>query len=171
MKRFNTKKDLLRYLGKNEDDRKLVTRMVERGEVRLEWRVYIIDEEEVSEVPSSSSDLANRLSNDLEYLNKEYEKLEGLLDYSLRKCYGIMKKKGLVGSEDTYDDFYNEITKGYRDENITAWYSDEKITEWYQGKSEVKNDNEVERGNVESGEKDLGSIVKTFGIMKASDLI
>lgn len=36
MKRFNTKKDLLRYLGKNEDDRKLVTRMVERGEVRVE---------------------------------------------------------------------------------------------------------------------------------------
>jgi hypothetical protein len=62
-----------------------------------------------------------------------------------------MKKKGLVGSEDTYDDFY------------------EKITEWYQGKLEVKTDNEVERGN--SWEKDLGSIVKTFGIMKASDLI
>jgi hypothetical protein len=56
----------------------------------------------------------------LEYLNKEYEKLEGLLDYSLRRCYDIMKKKGLVGSEDTYDDFYNEITKGYRDNNITA---------------------------------------------------
>lgn len=73
-------------------------------------------EEKEKEVSSSSSDLAN----DLEYLNKEYEKLEGLLDYSLRKCYDIMKKKGLVGSEDTYDDFYNEITKGYRDENITS---------------------------------------------------
>jgi hypothetical protein len=65
-----------------------------------------------------------------------------------------MKKKGLVGSEDTYDDFYNNIT------------------EWYQGKLEVKTDNEVERGNqMSSWEKDLGSIVKTFGIMKASDLI
>jgi len=49
-------------------------------------------------------------SADLEYLNKEYEKLEGLLDYSLRRCYDIMKKKGLVGSEDTYDDFYENIT-------------------------------------------------------------
>ena len=150
MKRFNTKKELLRYLWKNEDDRKLVTRMIERGEVRLEWRVYIIDEEgtdggrmQVSEVPSNSSDL--------EYLNKEYEKLEGLLDYSLRRCYDIMKKKGLVGSEDTYDDFY---------ENITAWYG---------SKLEVKTENEVERGN--GWEKDLGSVVKTFGIMKASDLI
>lgn len=149
--KFQTKKELLRYLWKNEDDRKLVDRMVARGEVRLEWRIYVLEEKE-KEVSSSSSDL--------EYLNKEYEKLEGLLDYSLRRCYDIMKKKGLVGSEDTYDDFY---------ENITAWYSDEKITEWYQGKSEVKTDNEAERGN--GWEKDLGSIVKAFGIMKASDLI
>ena len=142
--KFSTKKELLRHLWKNEDDRKLVDRMVARGEVRLEWRIYVLEEKE-KEISSSSSDL--------EYLNKEYERLEGLLDYSLRKCYGIMKKKGLVGSEDTYDDFY------------------EKITEWYQGNSKlgVKTDNEVERGN--GWEKDLGSIVKTFGIMKASDLI
>ena len=154
MKRFNTKKDLLRYLGKNEDDRKLVTRMIERGEVRLEWRVYIIDEEEVSEVSSSSSDL--------EYLNKEYEKLEGLLDYSLRRCYDIMKKKGLVGSEDTYDDFYDEITKGYRDNKITAWYG-VSITN-------VGSGSVVERG-VENDGRALGSIVDKFGIKKASDLI
>jgi len=151
--KFQTKKELLRYLWKNEDDRKLVDRMVARWEVRLEWRIYVLEEKEEA-VSKSSFDLANRLSslsNDLEYLNKEYERLEGLLDYSLRKCYNIMKKKGLVGSEDTYDDFYN------------------KITEWYQGKIEVKTENVVECGN--GWEKDLGSIVKTFGIMKASDLI
>lgn len=143
--KFQTKKELLRYLWKNEDDRKLVDRMVARGEVRLEWRIYVLEEKE--EAVSSSS-------SDLEYLNKEYEKLEGLLDYSLRRCYDIMKKKGLVGSEDSYDDFY------------------EKITEWYQGKSEIKTEDVVERGNqMSSWEKDLGSIVKTFGIMKASDLI
>lgn len=141
--KFQTKKELLRYLWKNEDDRKLVDRMVARGEVRLEWRIYVLEEKE--ETVSSSS-------SDLEYLNKEYEKLEGLLDYSLRRCYDIMKKKGLVGSEDTYDDFYN---------NITAWY----------GNVAERGSSEIERGNVESGEKDLGSIVKTFGIMKASDLI
>lgn len=141
--KFQTKKELLRYLWKNEDDRKLVDRMVARGEIRLEWRIYVLEEKE-KEASSSSSDL--------EYLNKEYEKLEGLLDYSLRRCYDIMKKKGLVGSEDTYDDFY---------ENITAWY----------GNVAERGSSEIERGNVESGEKDLGSIVKTFGIMKASDLI
>lgn len=152
MVKFQTKKELLRYLWKNEDDRKLVDRMVARGEVRLEWRIYVLEEKE-KEISSSSSDLANRLSNDLEYLNKEYERLEGLLDYSLRKCYDIMKKKGLVGSEDTYDDFYN---------NITSWYSSKNITN--EGSSNV-----AECGN--GWEKDLGSIVKTFGIMKASDLI
>lgn len=150
--KFSTKKELLRYLWKNEDDRKLVDRMVARGEVRLEWRIYVLEEKE-KEVSSSSSDLAN----DLEYLNKEYEKLEGLLDYSLRKCYGIMKKKGLVGSEDTYDDFY---------ENITAWYGGklEVRTE-----NEVLKKNEVERGNSEA--EGLGSVINKFGIKKASDLI
>jgi hypothetical protein len=150
--KFQTKKELLRYLWKNEDDRKLVDRMVARGEVRLEWRIYVLEEKE-KEVSSSSSDLAN----DLEYLNKEYEKLEGLLDYSLRKCYDIMKKKGLVGSEDTYDDFYN---------NITGWY----------GKSIIN----VASGSVESGsvaergeEKNawLCDLMKKYNIGKASDFI
>ena len=50
-------------------------------------------------------------SDDLEYLNREYEKLEGLLDFSLRKCYSIMKKRGLIGSEDSYDSFYEKITE------------------------------------------------------------
>ena len=152
--KFQTKKELLRYLWKNEDDRKLVDRMVARGEVRLEWRIYVLEEKE-EVVSKSSFDLANRLSslnNDLEYLNKEYEKLEGLLDYSLRKCYNIMKKKGIVGSEDTYDDFYSMITDGY-------------------GNVVERGSSEIERGNVESGEKDLGSIVNKFGIKKASDLI
>ena len=76
--------------------------MIARGEVRYEERLYILEDKEVAS------------ASDLDYLNKEYERLEGLLDYSLRKCYGIMKKKGLVGSEDTYDDFYERITDGYQ---------------------------------------------------------
>lgn len=142
--KFQTKKELLRYLWKNEDDRKLITRMIARGEVRLEWRIYVLEEKE-EEASSSSSDL--------EYLNKEYEKLEGLLDYSLRRCYDIMKKKGLVGSEDTYDDFYNKIT---------AWYS-VSITN-------VASGSVAERG-IEDDGRALGSIIDKFGIKKASDLI
>ena len=97
--KFNTKKDLLRYLGKNEDDRKLIDRMVARGEVKVEGRIYVIEDKAPVD--------------DLEYLNNEYEKLEGLLDYSLRKCYNIMRKRGLISSDDTYDNFYENITGGY----------------------------------------------------------
>lgn len=137
--KFQTKKELLRYLWKNEDDRKLVDRMVARGEVRLEWRIYVLEEK-----------VAEDNSADLEYLNKEYEKLEGLLDYSLRKCYNIMKKNGLVGSEDTYDDFYNKIT---------AWY----------GVSITNVGSVAERG----GEANawLTDIMNKFKIGKASDFI
>lgn len=113
--------------------------MIARGEVRLEWRIYVLEGKE--EVVSSSS-------SDLEYLNKEYERLEGLLDYSLKRCYDIMKKKGLVGSEDTYEDFYNKIT---------AWYG-------------VSITNVAERG-IENDGRALGSIIDKFGIKKASDLI
>lgn len=141
--KFQTKKELLRYLWKNEDDRKLVDRMVARGEVRLEWRIYVLEEKE-KEVSSSSSDL--------EYLNKEYEKLEGLLDYSLRRCYDIMKKKGIVGSEDTYDDFY---------EKITAWYG-VSITN-------VGSGNVVERGEEKNAW--LCDLMKKYNIGKASDFI
>ena len=154
--KFQTKKELLRYLWKNEDDRKLVDRMVARGEVRLEWRIYVLEEKE-EVVSKSSFDLANRissLSNDLEYLNREYEKLEGLLDYSLRKCYNIMKKKGLVGSEDTYDDFY------------------ERITEWYSAKSvSVAHTTEANVVHATEDKNDLCSVIQKFGISKASDFI
>ena len=143
MIKFQTKKELLRYLWKNEDDRKLVDRMVARGEVRLEWRIYVLEEKE-KEVSSSSSDL--------EYLNKEYEKLEGLLDYSLRKCYWIMKKKGLIGSEDTYEDFYAKITEGYSANSVSVAHTT-------QASETLKDKN------------DLSSVIQKFGISKASDFI
>lgn len=136
--KFQTKKDLLRYLGKNEDDRKLVDRMIARGEVVMEWRLYVIKDR-------ASAD-------DLEYLNREYEKLEGLLDYSLRKCYNIMKKKGLVGSEDTYDDFYAKITDGYSAGGVNVAHT-------------------TEGGEALKDKNDLNSVIQKFGISKASDFI
>ena len=137
--KFQTKKELLRYLWKNEDDRKLVDRMVARGEVRLEWRIYVL-EENGAEVSSS----------DLDYLNKEYERLEGLLDYSLRQCYNIMKKKGVIGSEDTYEDFYNKITFWYEkgtDRFSRALEEEKEVNAW------------------------LWDLMKKYNIGKASDFI
>lgn len=143
--KFQTKKELLRYLWKNEDDRKLVDRMIARGEVRYEERLYVLEDKEVAS------------ASDLDYLNKEYERIEGLLDYSLRKCYGIMKKKGLVGSEDTYDDFYERITDGYQ------WESESE--RWNRESKNV-----VERGTDNWG-KDLSSVMSKFGVKRASDFI
>lgn len=139
--KFQTKKELLRYLWKNEDDRKLVDRMVARWEVRLEWRIYVLEEK-----------VAEDSSADLEYLNKEYEKLEGLLDYSLRRCYDMMKKKGLVGSEDTYDDFYNKIT---------AWYWVSITNMWSVSVAESSREEKAW----------LTDIMNKFKIGKASDFI
>lgn len=39
---FNTQAELLEYLGKDVNDRKLVQRMIARGEVVKEWRLYFI---------------------------------------------------------------------------------------------------------------------------------
>ena len=184
---FFTKRELLMFLGKNENDNKLVDRMIKRWEVirladgyelveddvgglkwkikELEWKIEDLErrEKELSSNSSNSSndtdlanDLANRLSNDLEYLNIEYEKLEGLLDYSLRKCYDMMKKKGLVGSEDTYDDFYTRITEGYS----------------ARGVSNTKSVAHTTKTNVAHATgSDLNSVIQKFGISKASDFI
>ena len=142
--KFNTKKDLLRYLGKNEDDRKLIDRMVARGEVKVEWRLYVIEDKKAA-------------TDDLEYLNKEYEKLEGLLDYSLRKCYNIMRKRGLISSDDTYDNFYENITEGYNGGNNISEGSEsdrrESLSSW----------NEAERGKA-----DLNEVLKKFNLWYAS---
>ena len=141
--KFNTKKDLLRYLGKNEDDRKLIDRMVARGEVKVEGRIYVIEDKKASET-------------DLEYLNKEYEKLEGLLDYSLRKCYNIMRKRGLISSDDTYDNFYENITGGYNisEENDRR----ESLSSW----------NERSVSDNERGKADLNEVLKKFNLWYAS---
>jgi hypothetical protein len=57
-----------------------------------------------------------------------------------------MKKKGLVGSEDTYDDFYAKITDGYSARGVSVAHT-----------TEDKND--------------LSSVIQKFGIGKASDFI
>ena len=137
--KFNTKKDLLRYLGKNEDDRKLVDRMVARGEVKVEGRLYVIEDKKAA-------------TDDLEYLNKEYEKLEGLLDYSLRKCYNIMRKRGLISSDDTYDNFYENITEGY---NISG-----------DNDRNVGSVSDIERGK--DSKADLNEVLKKFNLWYAS---
>lgn len=94
--RFQTKKELLRYLWKNEDDRKLVDRMIARGEVIVENRLYVIE------------DKAEASSDDLEYLNREYEKLEESRERAIRKCYDLMVSRKIFDPEkNTFEDVFN----------------------------------------------------------------
>ena len=71
--------------------------MIERGEVRFENRMYIIGGE------SSSVDLDN-----LEYLNREYEKLEESRERAIRKCYDLMVARKIFDPEkNTFEDVFN----------------------------------------------------------------
>lgn len=75
-------------------------RMVARGEVRVENRMYIIDERK--EANSDS------LANDLEYLNKEYIKLEESRERAIRKLYDLMVAKKIFDPEkNTFEDVFN----------------------------------------------------------------
>ena len=93
--KFHTKKELLRYLGKNEDDRKLVDRMVARWEVIVENRMYVIE------------DKAEASADDLEYLNREYVKLEESRERAIRKLYDLMVAKKVFDPEkNTFEDVF-----------------------------------------------------------------
>lgn len=74
--------------------------MVARGEVRVEDRMYIIDEHK----ETNSDDLAN----DLEYLNQEYMKLEESRERAIRKLYNLMVAKKIFDPEkNAFEDVFN----------------------------------------------------------------
>ena len=75
---FLTQGELLRYLGKNENDRKLISRMAERWEVYKEWGRYYIREkaweqeyvDEIRRLRKENKELRESLEN-LEKVEKD----------------------------------------------------------------------------------------------------
>lgn len=65
--RFGTKKELLIWLGKNPDDRRLVDRLMLRGEVRMENWMYVYE---------SKEEVILGLENRVKELEKEIENLK-----------------------------------------------------------------------------------------------
>jgi len=60
---FSTQRDLLEYLGKNPDDRKLVQRLMAKGEVRKEWGIYIYEPQvKVKDLYSEINQLKEKIS-------------------------------------------------------------------------------------------------------------
>ena len=115
--RFTTKAELLKHLGKNEKDNKLVDRMILKGLVYKEnWMYVLVDKdmeierlrEEVKKLKSDwqagthalwkkeegNNALIAQLNSDLDFQMKEYEKLEKqtkeevwMYQECIRKCY------------------------------------------------------------------------------------
>lgn len=121
MQGFETKKALLEYLGKDPNDRKLVDRMLSRGEVHmedgmyylvnkdaiikeLEARIFFLENEQGKNttVQVKDANLEKELmdaKNDLTFQISEYERLQHKMEKSLRKCYDFMLGKKLFTEE------------------------------------------------------------------------
>ena len=59
--RFQTKKELLKHLGKNENDRKLIDRLIAKWEVYKENGMYVIGESEVDILKEEIKNLKEQL--------------------------------------------------------------------------------------------------------------
>lgn len=78
MNKFRTKKALLEYLGKKWNDNKLVDRMILRGEVIKEERMYILVDRD-SEIIHLKS-LVSEKEKEIKNLTDKIEQLEYQLD-------------------------------------------------------------------------------------------
>ena len=79
---FETQAQLLRYLGKNENDRSLVQRMIIRGEVLKENGMYILvdKDKKIAELISEVEKLRHEITT-MKESNWDYEYAKGQRDY------------------------------------------------------------------------------------------
>lgn len=120
MQGFSTKKDFLEYLGKNPDDRKLVDRLIHRGEARMiDGMYYLVDRDaRIAELEKEVEELRGRIATfkeenwDLEeakiqweYWEKECRRYWRLSLNVIDICYN--KFKQLLGSrfQESKEDF------------------------------------------------------------------
>lgn len=113
---FTTQRELLEYLGKNENDRNLVQRLIIKGEVIKEWGVYVLVDKDarIAELEREVSKLRDEIvamkeSNwDLEeykenckYYEREMKKYAQYCADIVDVCYS--KIKSVMGSRFTED--------------------------------------------------------------------
>ena len=87
MEGFETKKALLVYLGKDENDRKLVDRMILRGEVYMEDGMYYLSrkEDRLKELELLVEKLRGEIAT-IKESNWDYEEAKAQWDYWETKC-------------------------------------------------------------------------------------
>lgn len=79
-KKFATKKEILEYLGKDVEDRKLIDRMIKRGDIKkVDGEYQLIEKEDPTEYVNKIKELENKifeLELELDTLRNERESLE-----------------------------------------------------------------------------------------------
>lgn len=89
---FSTQRELLEYLGKNSDDRKLVQRLMAKGEVRKEWGMYIYEPQvKVKDLYNEINQLREKISQLEDNANTfngggDYNEAKAQWDYWEKKC-------------------------------------------------------------------------------------
>lgn len=118
---FETKKALLEYLGKDPNDRKLVDRMVLRGDVYMEdGMYYLVDKDAIIKElrekiifleKESGNNTTNDVKNQLEeakvqweYYKRQSEKYQKYCSYVIEETYAIVKAK-LWNKMEEFSDF------------------------------------------------------------------
>lgn len=122
---FATQRELLEHLGKNENDRNLVQRLIIKGDVVRENGMYVlVDKDEIiknlreENEKLRSENVATKENNwDLEFYKVNSEYWEGLnnrkkeiINNILNDIYLDSKKKG---SMENADDFFTRMSKKY----------------------------------------------------------
>lgn len=117
---FETQAQLLRYLGKNENDRSLVQRMMIRGEVYKENGMYILvdKDKKIAELISEVEKLRHEITTmkesnwDLDEAKAQWEYYENLyneecelVEKVVKKFYDWMRGKNMKVDWDEFRDW------------------------------------------------------------------
>lgn len=126
---FTTQRELLEYLGKNENDRNLVQRLIIKGEVIKEWGVYVLVDKDarIAELEREVSKLRDEIvamkeSNwdleeakaQLEYWEKEAREYDqycaDVVDICYRKIKAVMWSR-FTEDKETFKEWIQRMVK------------------------------------------------------------
>lgn len=138
--RFNTKKELLKHLGKNENDRKLIDRLIAKWEVYKENGMYVLWRRK--DIGESEVDILKEENKKLSEANKELSEANKELREQLRKnatdesgknttlSDSDLEKK-LKESEDNLEYQMKEYERLERETKAEVWMYQECIRKCY----------------------------------------
>lgn len=125
--RFRTKKEVLEYLGKNTNDRKLVDRMITRWEIIMtNWEYELVDAAENNTTqhttlpvqdkqlttPSSSIEKEyEELKVNYEYLHKKFQRLKEWYNLVIDLTYQVVSRKEKIEKSEYKGQLADEVNR------------------------------------------------------------